>query len=189
MNSKLEKLMLTRDFGHLSSNDKLFVAEFMTESEYADCRVFLMRSNEVFHKDKVSLKQPKIDKKLLLKAYREKYNVSQLHPDSNHKNVFYYLSNPMITGVAALFIIGLFIFNFNNNVKSSNSDPKAVTDWLLQGKELPLEMDKDLQSTSNNTKKNLLVKEDSVLKVLQTMHRQMTIETYTLETIHTTKLE
>ena len=48
MDSKLEELLLTKDFDHLSSHDKLFVTEFMTEFEYDDYRQLLMRSKQLF---------------------------------------------------------------------------------------------------------------------------------------------
>jgi len=182
MNSKLEKLLLTKDFDHLSSNDKLFVTEFMTEFEYADCRDLLMRSNEVFLRDKVNLKQPELHKKLLLQAYRKKYGSTESHAVSKRKNAIYYLSDPRITGIAAILIIGLFIFNLNSNLKSSKADPNAVTEFLLQGKELPETTVKDFQPSSMNKATNLLEKEsDSVLKVFQAMNRYMTIDTYALE--------
>jgi len=182
MNSKIEKLLLTKDFDHLSSSDKLFVTEFMTEFEYAEYREFLMRSNEVFLRDKVNLKQPNLNKKVLLEAYRKKYNSSQLHPVSKRKNAFYYLSDPRITGIAAIFIIGLFIFNFNNNPKSSKADPNVVTEFLLKGEEQPIALDKDFQTTYKNKVTNLLEKEsDTVLKVFQAMNDFLTIDTYALE--------
>ena len=52
MNSKLEELLLSKDFDHLSSHDKLFVTEFMTEFEYDDYRQLLMRSKQVFQSDR-----------------------------------------------------------------------------------------------------------------------------------------
>jgi len=183
MNSKLEKLLLLKDFDDLSSNDKSFVAEFMTEYEYEDCRELLMRSNEVFNQDKVSQKQPNIDKKLLSQAFRKKYaDITPKHI-SKHKNAFYFLSDYRITGIAAMLIIGLFIFNFYNNPKSSKADPKAVTEFLLQGKELSDTMLKEIHTSSKNKVTNLLDKEtDSVLQVFHAMNRYMTIETYALET-------
>jgi len=182
MNSKLEKLLLTKDFDHLSSNDKLFVTEFMTEFDYANCRELLMRSNEVFLSDKVNIKQPKLDRKLLSQAYRKKYGSTESYPVSKSKNAFYYLSDPRITGMAAIFIIGLFIFNFNSNLKSSKADPNAVTEFLLQRQELPDTMVKDFHTSSKIKATNLLEKEsDSVLKVFQVMNRYMTIDTYALE--------
>jgi len=182
MNSKLEELLLTKDFDHLSSHDKLFVTEFMTEFEYADYRQLLMRSKQVFQSDKANLKEPNLNKKVLLEAYRKKYNSTQSHPVSKRKNTFYNLSDPRIAGIAAIFIIAFFIFKFNNTLKSSNADPNAVTEFLLQGKELPNAMDKDFQTTSKNKATNLLEKEnDSFLKVFQEMNRYMTIETYAIE--------
>jgi len=163
------------------------VTEFMTEFEYADCRELLMRSNEVFLKDKVNLKQPKLDKKVLLLAYRKKYNRSQSHHVPKHKNAFNYLSGPRITGIAAILIVGFFIFNFNNKLKPSQADPNAVTEFLLQGKELPNRLDEDFQTSSKNKATNLLDNEtDSVLQVFHAMNRYMTIETYALETVAVT---
>jgi len=182
MNSKLEELLLSKDFDHLSSHDKLFVTEFMTEFEYMDYRQFLMRSKQVFQHDKANLKEPNLNKNVLLEAYRKKYNSTHSHLVSKRKNTFYYLSDPRITGIAAIFIIAFFIFKFNNTLKSSNADPNAVTEFLLKGKELPNALDKDFQTTSKIRATNLLEKEnDSILKVFQAMNRYMTIETYALE--------
>jgi len=183
MNSKLEELLLTKDFDHLSSHDKLFVTEFMTEFEYADYRQLLMRSKQVFQSDKANLKEPNLNKKVLLEAYRKKFTPPESNAVHKHKNAFYYLSNPMITGIAAIFILVIFIFKFNDNLKSSNSDPSVVTDYLLQGKELPDTMLKEIHNSSKNKVTNLLDKEnDSVLQVFHAMNRYMVIETYALET-------
>jgi len=182
MDSKLEELLLTKDFDHLSSHDKLFVTEFMTEFEYDDYRQLLMRSKQVFQSDKANLKEPKLNKKVLLEAYRKKFTPPKSNTVHKHKNAFYFVSNPMITGIAAIFILAIFIFKFNDNLKPSNSDPSVVTHYLLQGKELPKVNDNSLDINSSNEAAILWKKKiDSFIQESKTGKDDMTINTYGLE--------
>ena len=182
MNSKLENFLLTKDFDHLSSHDKLFVTEFMTELEYSDYRQFLMRSNQVFLSDKANLKHPNLHKKVLLEAYREKYNIPKENAVYEGKNVISYLSNPIIIGIAAMFILVIFVFKFNDTMKSSNTDPSVVTEYLMLGKEVSKLKDKSFDINSKNMVTNLLEKvNDTSLKEFKAMNEHMIIHTYALE--------
>lgn len=183
MNSRLENFLLTKDFDHLSSHDQLFVTEFMTELEYSGYRQFLMRSNQVFLSDKANLLPPNINKKLLLETYREKYNIPEQNTIYERKNALSYLSNPMIIGIAALLILMIFIFNFNDPMKSSNADPSVVTEYLLQGKEVSILKGKSFDDSSMNRVTNLLEKENNTsLEKIKAMNEYMVIHTYALET-------
>ncbi len=182
MNSKLENFLLTKDFDHLSPHNKLFVTEFMTELEYGHYRQFLLRSKEVFQGDKANLKPPNFDKKALLETYRKKFNIPKSNVDHKHKNTFNYLSNPIIMRIAAIFILSIFIFKFNDNLQSSNTDPSVVTEYLLQVKEVPEVMDLRFDINSSNKDSIMWEKKiDSFIKESKTMNDDMTIYTYGLE--------
>ncbi len=57
MNSKLENMLLTKEFEALSTQEKLFVGSFMKDFEYNEYRNLLNKSKEAFLADKIDLQE------------------------------------------------------------------------------------------------------------------------------------
>jgi hypothetical protein len=163
----IEELALKKSFLDLSFNEKQLVLSKITEKEYNDIRLLLIKTKASYQKDFETFKVKDTIKEELLRAFKQKHTKQRLQPA--YMDFLYNYKKIIRPAISLASIVLLAIFIIKNTMGSKNSSltsTDTVSFFLNENKEL-LKVNTDYSSYLIDSNK---FNRDSIIEMNTYLH-------------------